>query len=229
MKASWKDSEWNGLPVRRGELYTSVSSLARELCLTDCQTKYQLHVLQNDKRITIQTSNRFSKITICNYDSYQFSQKTDCLTDCLTEQQTDCLTDCLTDSQPSVHIRINKINKETDKEIKKEDNNNASNATSDTDFLYSLYPASTTRPDGNKVSLRSSKDKERLVRVLGHHTKEELEYTIKRYLSETNPAYYKMFQTFLNNLPDYADANQGELELNTEEDTNWLNGRKPQE
>ena len=72
--------------------------------------------------------------------------------------------------------------------------------------VYEAYPANTTRPEGNKVTLRTSKDKEKIKRLLKTKTEEELTDAIKRYVAETNPQYLKMFGTFLNNMPDYQDA-----------------------
>lgn len=72
--------------------------------------------------------------------------------------------------------------------------------------IYALYPASTTRPDGNKVALRSAqKDKPKIERMLtvGGFTEEGLANAIKRYVEGANPTYLKMFQTFLNQVPDY--------------------------
>ena len=72
--------------------------------------------------------------------------------------------------------------------------------------IYNAYPPSVIRKDGNKVSLKTKKDKERIARILAKGTTEEkLLDTIKQYLSENPGAYIKMFSTFLNNLPEYED------------------------
>ena len=55
---------------QQGEIITSVASLARGLHLKDNQVKYGLACLRNDKRITYQGTNRYTKITICDYESY---------------------------------------------------------------------------------------------------------------------------------------------------------------
>ena len=107
MKANWKDDVWQGMLVHRGELVTSVHNFAHELRLTDNQVKHALRCLQNDKQISIKSTNRFSNITICNYDSYQHSQKTDSQTNLLATSPTKV---------------NNRINKEINKEEKKDTN-----------------------------------------------------------------------------------------------------------
>lgn len=71
--------------------------------------------------------------------------------------------------------------------------------------IYKLYPSSVVRVEGNRVSLKSSKDKDIIKRLLKSHSEEHLSETIRRYLSENPGAYMKMFSTFLHNLPDYGE------------------------
>ena len=75
--------------------------------------------------------------------------------------------------------------------------------------VYSLYPATVIRPDGNRASLKSSKDKQRISRIIEIRGEENLTDIIKKYLAENNGAYIKMLSTLLNNLPDY----EGDKEL----------------
>lgn len=104
--------------------------------------------------------------------------------------------------QNSGKILANATQSDKEEIIKlKETNKELANAV---ERLYNLYPASVLRADGNKVSLRSGKDKEKIKRLLATHSEEELTKTIKQYLSENHGAYTKMFATFLNNLPDYG-------------------------
>lgn len=72
--------------------------------------------------------------------------------------------------------------------------------------LYSMYPSRC--PVSRRATGKSSKDKERLERLLKAHTEEELAYKIKRYVKECTEqdSYIKNFATFLNNLPDYSDT-----------------------
>ena len=73
--------------------------------------------------------------------------------------------------------------------------------------IYALYPSSAKRPEVNRAALMSAKkNKAHITRMLGsgEYTEESLTYAIKRYLDETKPEYLKMFETFLNQVPDYG-------------------------
>lgn len=204
LKANWKDGVWMGTPVKRGELITSVASLSRELGIKVSQTNYTLKCLRSDKRIICESTSRFTKIIICDYDSYQFSQKTDYKTNYQTEVQTDYQTEC----KPSSN---NRIKEEKDKRIEKKTSNDVkeSELREIAARLYELYPASTIRKDGGKSSLRCRKQNvEKIVSLLRSktYTEEYMENAIKQYVSETNPEYLKMFSTFLNSVPDYSSG-----------------------
>jgi hypothetical protein len=76
-----------------------------------------------------------------------------------------------------------------------------------------MYPSTTKRPEGNAVSLKSSKkNKAHIERMLrsGDYTEESLSYAIKRYLEETNREYLKAFETFLNQVPDFSQSQPDE-------------------
>lgn len=75
--------------------------------------------------------------------------------------------------------------------------------------IYALYPGKAKRPEGNEVALKTaSKDKDKIKKMLesGEYTEESLSNAIKRYIKEANPAYLKLFQSFLNQVPDYGEA-----------------------
>ena len=57
--------------VERGALYTSLSTLAREVGLTMREVRTCLKRLVGDKQVTYETTKKGTKITICNYESYQ--------------------------------------------------------------------------------------------------------------------------------------------------------------
>ena len=76
------------------------------------------------------------------------------------------------------------------------------------DKVYKAYPTKciiTGRSSG-----KSSKDKERIRRLLRKNTKEKLVSTIEKDIEDCkeNKVYMKNFSTFLNNLPDYPDEEE---------------------
>jgi len=88
-------------------------------------------------------------------------------------------------------------------------------AKEDAEEIYKLYP--TTCLNTGRRTGKSAKDKEKIVRLLKKHTKEELKFTIQKYieLSVQDKSYMMNFSTFLNNLPDYSDLIEKEKEKET--------------
>jgi len=76
--------------------------------------------------------------------------------------------------------------------------------------IYSAYP--TKCPVSQRSTGKSSKDKEKIARLLRSksYTEEELAAKIDRYVRECSATrtYIKNFATFLNNVPDYSEPEQ---------------------
>lgn len=70
-KANYKDGRWQGVEVKRGQLLTGRKSLSEEFNLTERQVRTCLEKLTSTGYIDQQTTNKYTIITICNYDSWQ--------------------------------------------------------------------------------------------------------------------------------------------------------------
>ena len=66
--ANWTCKEWQGITIQPGQLVTSVSRLAMELALTVPQVRTALEHLQSTKYIAIETTSKYSVITLLSYD-----------------------------------------------------------------------------------------------------------------------------------------------------------------
>lgn len=200
--ANWKgNAEWHGEPIERGALITSVAKISADTGLSDRQVRTALSHLVSTGEIIMKTTNKWTKITICKYDTYQSVSDDECQAD--DEQPTNNRQ--TGDKQPTTIEESNKGKKKEGKIIH--------TYAESVERIYAMYPSSTKRPDGNTASLRTAqKDKDKIERLLssGRYTEESLSYAIRRYLSETKPEYLKQFQTFLNQIPDYSN-NNGEL------------------
>ena len=75
LNAEPEDTVKNGEPVERGSLFTSLSDLAKENRMSIQQVRTCLDNMQSNKQITRKTTNKGTKITICNYASYQDGQQ----------------------------------------------------------------------------------------------------------------------------------------------------------
>ena len=71
LKANWCDKKWRGKTIKRGQLITSRTRLADEVGTSEQQTRTCLERLQSSGEITCEATNRYTIITICNYESYQ--------------------------------------------------------------------------------------------------------------------------------------------------------------
>ena len=71
LTASNKERQWKGKTLQLGVIITTVADLARETNLTDKQVRIALDKLCTTGEVGKQTTNKFTMITICNYESYQ--------------------------------------------------------------------------------------------------------------------------------------------------------------
>lgn len=75
LRASVKEAKWQGLVIKRGQLVTSVASISTATKLTARQIRTCLQRLEDSEQIERKTTNKFTVITICNYESYQDKQE----------------------------------------------------------------------------------------------------------------------------------------------------------
>ena len=62
--------------LKRGEFVTSIYRICEATGMTSQSTRTFLALLEKDKMINKQTTNKLTKITICNYEHYQGEQQT---------------------------------------------------------------------------------------------------------------------------------------------------------
>ena len=70
-KANFKDHNWEGFVIKRGQLITGRKVLSQETGISEQSIRTCLAKLVETKELTIRSTNRFSIINICNYDRYQ--------------------------------------------------------------------------------------------------------------------------------------------------------------
>ncbi len=71
LQANYKATEWRGETILRGQLLTGRKQLSKELKLSEKQIRVALNHLKTTSEVAIKTTNRYSIITICNYNDYQ--------------------------------------------------------------------------------------------------------------------------------------------------------------
>ena len=70
-RANYKDKEWHGIKIKRGQMITGRKRLAIETGFSERQVRTFLKRLKSTSEVTIETTNQFSLITINNYELYQ--------------------------------------------------------------------------------------------------------------------------------------------------------------
>lgn len=76
LKANHREGKWQGVVIKRGQLITSYSHVSEQLSNRFSKTSPQqvrttLYKLKSTGEITVKTTNKYSVITINNYDEYQ--------------------------------------------------------------------------------------------------------------------------------------------------------------
>jgi len=71
IKANWKEKNWQGNIIPRGTFITSYQHLADETSLSVRNVRTALKKLKTTSEVTIKTTNKFTMISITNYNEYQ--------------------------------------------------------------------------------------------------------------------------------------------------------------
>ncbi|MEE0839051.1 MAG: hypothetical protein U0L72_00680 [Acutalibacteraceae bacterium] len=71
LMVSFKDFDWMGKKLKAGQFITSRKHLAEDLGFSEMQIRTALKKLESTKEITIETTNRYTIITVMNWGTYQ--------------------------------------------------------------------------------------------------------------------------------------------------------------
>lgn len=75
LHANYKDMNFKGVEIKRGQLVTSLQSLAKSTGLTVQEVRTGILHLKSTKEITEQVTHKYRIITIVNYNDYQEATK----------------------------------------------------------------------------------------------------------------------------------------------------------
>ena len=84
--ANFKDMPWEGITIKRGQVVTSYESLANDLGFSIQQVRTAIKKLRSTGEITTQATNRYTIVTVVNFDDYQSTDEN--LTDEITSNAT---------------------------------------------------------------------------------------------------------------------------------------------
>jgi len=99
LNANWEDGNFKGHVIPRGSLVVGRKKLAKELGLSEQSIRTALEHLKLTNEITIKTTNKFSVVTIVNWEKYQYKEEE------------------LTNNQPTTNHQINhQINQQSNQQ-----------------------------------------------------------------------------------------------------------------
>ena len=76
ISANHEDGLWRGIEIKKGQYLTGIKSLSNKTNISEQTIRTCLNKLKTTGEITIKSTNKYSIITICNYETYQSEQKT---------------------------------------------------------------------------------------------------------------------------------------------------------
>lgn len=75
LKANWEDKNWRGIDIKRGSFVTSNQALSKETNLTIQQIRTSIFKLTKTHELNIQTTNKYTLLTVVKYEDYQAQEK----------------------------------------------------------------------------------------------------------------------------------------------------------
>lgn len=178
LKAVFRESEFEGVKLKPGQLITSISKLMEVTCLTERQTKTALKHLKESGDITVQSTTKFSIITL-NYYS---------------DEQSDVRRDVRQDVQRSVqqNVHIRRKEKEEGTEERPKEGREEGGASP---LLHSPFPSGVDNSSVLNEELDLTGFKARLVREYGSDLVERYEAKFRAWSSAKNAANVPMYPT----------------------------------
>ena len=103
LRANFEDDTWRGVPVKRGQFITGLFKLHEETGISVQTLRRCIKCLKSTNEIVVQSTNRFSLITVFKYEKYQVKLTSKTTSQPTNNQQT-------TNKQLTTSNNINNIN-----------------------------------------------------------------------------------------------------------------------
>lgn len=71
LKTNHKDKKWEGILIKRGQFVTGLKQMSKETTISIQSLRTRLKKLESTGEITIKKTNKYSIITVVEYESYQ--------------------------------------------------------------------------------------------------------------------------------------------------------------
>ena len=111
LSANLEDKQWKGMVVKRGQFVTSINAACEKCGITPRAFRTSLKRLIATKEVTSKTTSKYTIITICNYDYYQYKEaQSDKVNDKVNDKEDLFATPCVSDSYEHSEDRGDKVN-----------------------------------------------------------------------------------------------------------------------
>jgi DNA-binding transcriptional MerR regulator len=71
LKANHKDSQWQGIEVKRGQFISSLGKISADTGISLQTIRTLLNKLEKTNEIKVKSTNKFTIVTLCKYECYQ--------------------------------------------------------------------------------------------------------------------------------------------------------------
>lgn len=96
VRANYTDKRWNGITIKRGQLVTTLQDISEKTGISVQTIRTALKKLKSTNELTIESTSKFSLITIVQYDLYQSNE----------EKLTNDSTNTLTNHQQTINKQL---------------------------------------------------------------------------------------------------------------------------
>jgi len=73
LSANYTEKQWQGITIKRGQLLTGLNSLSKNTSISVQSLRTCLSKLEKTGELTSKSTNKYSILTVCNYELYQGS------------------------------------------------------------------------------------------------------------------------------------------------------------
>lgn len=155
--ANHQSKKWRGMEIKRGQLATSIETIRMKCKSSTRRIRTILSRLKSTNELTIETTKRYTIITICNYDSYQvLDDKSDKASDKASDSQaTTNKNDKNNNNKNNSNTSVLELQKKENlNEVENFGNNTAENNSED----ESKYPLKAKPEEKEKSSAKKEKE-----------------------------------------------------------------------
>ena len=164
LTAAFKDSQWMGRTIKRGQVVVGVQKMADELGFTRQQVRTAINKLKSTNEITTETTNKYTIVTVVNWEEYQL----------FDEIPTNKITNILTNEQPTNNQQItnkqpHRKNVKNVKNVKKCVGDNPTTHTQSQKISFAEFVSLTYEEHKKLVDKFGEADTKRMIEILDNY------------------------------------------------------------